>query len=129
VDLKFYPGQPQKIIAIAPPFFSACTLQNFEDWGRGSGGGLPLRRDLKETPTDPWHFQEFFQELNCYGKDPVILLEPGEPCYFLTMVSRVAKGHLICLGTLIVKMRIMLPGNADGTHNLDAFCRDRHVGL
>jgi hypothetical protein len=59
VALKFFPGQPQKIIAVVPDVFSAFTEQNFKDWGRGPGGGLFLRRNLKETPTGRLGYQIF----------------------------------------------------------------------
>ena len=50
--LKFHPGQPGKVNAVASDVLPACTSQNFKNLGRGAGGGLSLRRKVKETPTD-----------------------------------------------------------------------------
>jgi hypothetical protein len=59
-------GQPQKTGVLAPDVFPACTVQNFKVWGRRSGGGISLRRNLKETPMDRFQAPEFFKNLNCY---------------------------------------------------------------
>jgi hypothetical protein len=62
----------------------------------------------------------YLKEQNCYGIEGVIASAPDEFGYLLSVVSTIAKGNLIGLGSLQIKVGVMLPCHAYGTQNLDA---------
>jgi len=66
VALKFFPGQPGKIVAVASTAFSALYLTKFQGFGAWGGLWSFFEAEFERDPHRTDFAIRFFKELKCY---------------------------------------------------------------